>query len=55
MVLVVVSDGRGNVFLEVSYVGKIKFFVGKKGVEDVLEVVEKISNLVNLEIIFFNF
>ena len=53
-VLVVVSDGRGNVPLEASHVGKIKLPVGKKGVEDALEVAEKISNLANLETIFLN-
>jgi Mg-chelatase subunit ChlD len=41
-VLVVVSDGRGNVPLEASHVGKIKLPVGKKGVEDALEVAEKL-------------
>lgn len=53
-VLVVVSDGRGNVPLEASHVGKIKPPVGKKGVEDALEVARKISNLGNLETIFLN-
>ena len=53
-VLVVVSDGRGNVPLEASHVGKIKLPVGKKGVEDALEVAGKISNLANLETIFLN-
>ncbi|MDJ0517518.1 MAG: hypothetical protein QNJ74_15120 [Trichodesmium sp. MO_231.B1] len=53
-VLVVISDGRGNVPLEASHVGKINPPVGQKGVEDALEVARKISNLGNVETIFLN-
>ncbi len=53
-VLVVISDGRGNVPLEASHIGKIKPPVGLKGVEDSREVARKISNLGNVETIFLN-
>ena len=52
--LVVITDGRGNVPLEASYLGKIKPPVGQKGVEDALEVARKISNLCNVETILLN-
>ena len=53
-VLVVISDGRGNIPLEASHLGKIKLPVGRKGVEDALEVARKIGNLDNVETIFLN-
>ncbi len=53
-ILVVISDGRGNVPLEASHIGKIQPPVGRKGVEDALEIARKISNLDNLETILLN-
>ncbi len=53
-ILVVISDGRGNVPLEASHLGKIKPPVGRKGVEDALEVARKISNLDNVETVLLN-
>ena len=42
-VLVVISDGRGNVPLEASHLGKIQLPVGRKGFEDALEVAQKLA------------
>ncbi|NES64777.1 MAG: hypothetical protein F6K24_05700 [Okeania sp. SIO2D1] len=53
-VLVVISDGRGNVPLEASHLGKIQLPVARKGVEDALEIAQKIGNLDNIETIFLN-
>lgn len=53
-VLVVISDGRGNVPLEASHLGKIQLPVGRKGFEDALEVAQKIGNLDNVEVVFLN-
>ena len=53
-VLVVISDGRGNVPLEASHLGEIKPPVGRKGFEDALEIAQKIGNLDNAEVVFLN-
>lgn len=53
-VLVVISDGRGNVPLEASHLGKIQLPVGRKGFEDALEIAQKIGNLDNVEAVFLN-
>ena len=53
-VLVVISDGRGNVPLEASHLGKIQLPVGRKGFEDALEIAQKIGNLDNVDAVFFN-
>lgn len=53
-VLVVISDGRGNVPLEASHLGKIQLPVGEKGFEDALEIAQKIGNLDNVEAVFLN-
>lgn len=53
-VLVVISDGRGNVPLEASHLGKIQLPVGEKGFEDALEIAKKIGNLDNVEAVFLN-
>ena len=53
-VLVVISDGRGNVPLEASHLGEIKPPVGRKGFEDALEIAQKIGNLDNVEVVFLN-
>ena len=53
-VLVVISDGRGNVPLEASHLGEIKPPVGRKGFEDALEIAKKIGNLDNVEAVFLN-
>ena len=41
--LVVVSDGRGNVPLSASRAGEVNEPVGRKGVEDALEIAKRIS------------
>lgn len=53
-ILVVISDGRGNVPLKASHLGKIEMPVGRKGVEDALETARKISNLDNVETVLLN-
>jgi magnesium chelatase subunit D len=53
-VLVVISDGRGNVPLEASHLGKIQLPVGRKGFEDALEIAQKIGNLDNVDAVFLN-
>jgi magnesium chelatase subunit D len=53
-ILVVISDGRGNVPLEASHLGKIQPPVGRKGVEDALEIARKISNLDKVETFLLN-
>ena len=54
VVLIVISDGRGNVPLEASHLGEIKPPVGQKGFEDALEIAQKIGNLDNVEVVFLN-
>ena len=53
-VLVVISDGRGNVPLEASHLGRIQLPVGRKGVEDALQIAEKIGSLDNVEAVLLN-
>lgn len=52
--LVLVSDGRGNVPLESSYTGKIVLPVKQQGVEDALKVAEQIRLLNNVNKVFLN-
>lgn len=53
-ILVVISDGRGNVPLEDSFQGKIKPSVGRKGVEDALLMAERIRGLDNVKVVLLN-
>jgi magnesium chelatase subunit D len=53
-VLVVISDGRGNVPLEASHLGRIKTPVGRQGVDDVLQVSEQIHGLNRVESVILN-
>jgi magnesium chelatase subunit D len=53
-VLVVITDGRGNVPLEASRTGKISPPVGRKGIEDALLVAESISSLDNVITVLLN-
>ena len=53
-VLVVISDGRGNVPLAASRVGKVEPPVGRKGVEDALEVARQIAALKGVEAVVLN-
>jgi magnesium chelatase subunit D len=52
--LVVISDGRGNVPLEASRTGKVIPPVGKRGIEDALQVAQQIANLQGLESVVLN-
>jgi len=52
--LVILSDGRGNVPLDASYRGKILRVVNREGIEDALQIAQKISVLNNVETIFLN-
>lgn len=53
-VLVVVSDGRGNVPLSASRVGKITAPVNRQGVEDALQVAQAIRRLDKVKAIVLN-
>ncbi|NEP56897.1 MAG: hypothetical protein F6K31_07705, partial [Symploca sp. SIO2G7] len=53
-VLVVISDGRGNVPLEASRLGKIVPPVGSKGVEDALQVAQLIRGLDGVKAVLLN-
>lgn len=53
-VLVVISDGRGNVPLEASRLGRIVPPVGRKGVEDALQVAECIGGLDGVKAVLLN-
>jgi magnesium chelatase subunit D len=53
-VLVVISDGRGNVPLAASRLGQITPPVGRKGVEDALQVAERIRGLDNVKVVLLN-
>jgi magnesium chelatase subunit D len=53
-VLVVISDGRGNVPLEASLLGRIAPPVGRKGVEDALQVAERIRGLDGVKAVMLN-
>jgi len=51
---VVVSDGRGNVPLEASRVGRVTPPINREGIDDALQVAERIRGLDNVEIVFLN-
>jgi len=53
-VLVVISDGRGNVPLEASLLGRIAPPVGRKGVEDALQVAERIRGVDGVKAVLLN-
>jgi magnesium chelatase subunit D len=53
-VLVVISDGRGNVPLEASRLGWVTPPVGRKGVEDALQVAERIRGLDRVKAVLLN-
>jgi magnesium chelatase subunit D len=53
-VLVVISDGRGNVPLEASHLGRIRTPVGRKGIDDALLVSEQIDGLNHVESVILN-
>jgi magnesium chelatase subunit D len=53
-VLVVISDGRGNVPLEASRLGRITLPVGRKGVEDALQVAERLRGLNGVKTVLLN-
>lgn len=52
--MVVISDGRGNVPLEASRLGRIVPPVGRKGVEDALQVAECIGGLDGVKAVLLN-
>ena len=52
--LVVISDGRGNVPLEDSRMGKITSTVGRKGFENALQVAEQIRSLDKVKVVLLN-
>lgn len=53
-VLVVISDGRGNVPLESSRTGKITSPVGQQGIEDALQVARQIAGLKEVKSVVLN-
>jgi magnesium chelatase subunit D len=53
-VLVVISDGRGNVPLSASRLGRVTLPVGRKGVEDALLVAERIRGLDGVKAVLLN-
>ncbi|NEP10554.1 MAG: hypothetical protein F6K14_10110 [Symploca sp. SIO2C1] len=53
-VLVVISDGRGNVPLEASRLGRVLPPVGRKGVEDGLQVAKRICDLDGVKAVLLN-
>ncbi len=53
-VLVVISDGRGNVPLEASRAGRVVPPVGKLGIEDALQVARQIEALKGVESVVLN-
>ncbi|MEH1945688.1 MAG: hypothetical protein V7K77_01640 [Nostoc sp.] len=54
VVLVVISDGRGNVPLEASRAGRVLPPVGKRGIEDALQVARQIEALKRVESVVLN-
>jgi magnesium chelatase subunit D len=54
VVLVVITDGRGNVPLQVSQGGELVFPVGRKGIEDTLEVARQIAVLNKVKAVVLN-
>jgi magnesium chelatase subunit D len=53
-VLVVISDGRGNIPLEASKSGKVEFPVGRKGIDDALQAAQQIAELKGVEAVVLN-
>lgn len=53
-VMVVLSDGRGNIPLAASQQGQLAFPVGSRGVTDALAIADKIGKLDNLEAVWLN-
>jgi len=53
-VLVVISDGRGNVPLEASCLGRVTSPVRRKGVEDALQVAKRIRGLDGVKAVLLN-
>jgi magnesium chelatase subunit D len=53
-VLVVISDGRGNVPLEASRTGKVTPPVGQQGIEDALQVAQQIAGLKGVKAVVLN-
>lgn len=53
-VLVVVTDGRGNVPLEASRIGKVTPPVGQRGIEDALQVAQQIAGLKEVKSVVLN-
>ncbi|PSB33715.1 hypothetical protein [Stenomitos frigidus] len=53
-VLVVITDGRGNVPLETSRTGKVIPPVGKRGIEDALQVAQQIAGLKEVKAVVLN-
>lgn len=51
---VVITDGRGNVPLEVSRKGQFKTSVYREGIEDALRIAEHIRTLKNVHTLFLN-
>jgi magnesium chelatase subunit D len=51
---VVVSDGRGNVPLDASRVGHVTPPINREGIDDALQVAERIRGIDNVEIVFLN-
>ncbi len=52
--LVVISDGRGNVPLEASRTGMVMPPVGRRGIEDALQVAQQIAALQGVESVVLN-
>jgi magnesium chelatase subunit D len=51
---IVISDGRGNIPLEVSRKGRFKTSVFREGIEDALGIAEHIRTLKDVHTLFFN-
>jgi magnesium chelatase subunit D len=54
VVLVIITDGRGNVPLQASQGGELVFPVGRKGIEDALEVARQIAVLNKVKAVVLN-
>jgi magnesium chelatase subunit D len=52
--LVIISDGRGNLPLEASHLGWVRPPVGRKGIEDALLVAERIRCLDRVKTVVLN-
>lgn len=52
--LVVISDGRGNVPLETSLNAGVTWPISREGIEDALRVAQHISNLKNVQTVLLN-